>query len=97
MDLLLFRHFRATKIRKQELVLTLMALIACMFIITACATDRAAKNEKADLILLDIILPGKDGIDICRDLRKAHIETPILMLTSKKEEIDKVLSSVKVY
>jgi DNA-binding response OmpR family regulator len=50
-----------------------------------------AKKEKVDLILLDIILPGKDGIDVCRDLRKVNVETPILMLTCKKEEIDKVL------
>lgn len=50
-----------------------------------------AKNENADLIILDIMLPSKNGLDICRDLRKEGINTPILMLTSKKEEIDKVL------
>jgi two-component system alkaline phosphatase synthesis response regulator PhoP len=37
------------------------------------------------------MLPNKNGIDICRDLRRDKIETPILMLTSKKEEMDKVL------
>lgn len=52
---------------------------------------KKAKKEKVDLILLDIILPNKNGIDICRDLRRDKIETPILMLTSKKEEMDKVL------
>jgi DNA-binding response OmpR family regulator len=36
-------------------------------------------------------LPGKDGMEICRELRKDGINTPILMLTSKKEEMDKVL------
>jgi DNA-binding response OmpR family regulator len=50
-----------------------------------------AKRENIDLILLDIMLPKKDGCDVCRDLRKEGIETPILMLTSKKEEMDKVL------
>jgi DNA-binding response OmpR family regulator len=52
---------------------------------------KKAKKEKVDLIMLDIILPNKSGIDICRDLRRDKIETPILMLTSKKEEVDKVL------
>jgi DNA-binding response OmpR family regulator len=52
---------------------------------------KKAKHEQADLIILDIILPGKNGIEVCRDLRTAKIGTPILMLTSKKEEIDKVL------
>ncbi|MHB8854265.1 MAG: response regulator transcription factor [Ignavibacteriaceae bacterium] len=50
-----------------------------------------AKTENVDLIILDIMLPSKNGLDICRDLRKGGINTPILMLTSKKEEIDKVL------
>ena len=50
-----------------------------------------AKNENADLIILDIMLPSKNGLDICRDLRKDGINIPILMLTSKKDEIDKVL------
>ncbi|MDP2039259.1 MAG: response regulator transcription factor [Ignavibacteria bacterium] len=52
---------------------------------------KKAKKEKIDLILLDIMLPNKNGIDICRDLRRDKVETPILMLTSKKEEMDKVL------
>jgi len=50
-----------------------------------------AKKENADLIILDLILPSKNGIDICRDLRKDGVNTPILMLTGKKEEMDKVL------
>lgn len=50
-----------------------------------------AKSEKFDLIILDLMLPGKNGIDICKDLRMERIATPILMLTSKKEEMDKVL------
>lgn len=50
-----------------------------------------AKGEAFDIILLDIMLPGKDGMDICRDLRKGGSNVPILMLTSKKEEIDKIM------
>ncbi|HTR81677.1 MAG TPA: response regulator transcription factor [Bacteroidota bacterium] len=52
---------------------------------------QTAKREKVDLIILDLMLPSKNGGDICRDLRSAGVQTPILMLTSKKQESDKVL------
>ena len=52
---------------------------------------KTAKSEKFDLIVLDLMLPGKNGMDICKDLRKDGVSTPIVMLTSKQEEIDKVL------
>ena len=44
-----------------------------------------------DLIILDIMLPGMDGLEICRKLRAEEMTTPIIMLTAKSEEIDKVL------
>lgn len=47
--------------------------------------------EKPDLIVLDLMLPGKDGMEICRDLRRENNDVPIIMLTAKDEEIDKVL------
>jgi len=50
-----------------------------------------AKSNKFDLILLDVLLPEMDGFDVCRKLRADGIQTAILMLTSKKEEVDKVL------
>lgn len=50
-----------------------------------------ARSEKPDLILLDIMLPGKNGYDICKELRAEGSKTPIIMLTAKNEEIDKVL------
>jgi DNA-binding response OmpR family regulator len=50
-----------------------------------------AKEGNFDLIILDLMLPEKNGIDVCKDLRKDGISTPILMLTGKKEEIDKVI------
>ncbi len=50
-----------------------------------------AQNKSYDLIILDLMLPGKNGQDICRELRQAGNQVPIIMLTSKKEEIDKVL------
>lgn len=49
-----------------------------------------AKQEKPDLIILDIMLPGLDGLEICRLLRK-ETSTPILMLTARKTESDKVI------
>ncbi len=50
-----------------------------------------ALNEKYSLIILDIMLPSLDGYEICKKLRQEKINTPVLMLTSKSEEIDKVL------
>ena len=49
------------------------------------------KKENIDLIILDLMLPTKNGIEICKDLRLNGVSLPILMLTSKKEEMDKVL------
>jgi DNA-binding response OmpR family regulator len=50
-----------------------------------------ALEEAFDLILLDVMLPHKDGFDICRDLRRARVRTPILMLTAKTQEAEKIL------
>lgn len=50
-----------------------------------------ALNEAFDLIILDVMLPKKNGFDVCRDLRRKNVETPVLMLTAKGETIDKVL------
>jgi len=50
-----------------------------------------ALKEAPDLILLDIMLPKKDGLDVCRDLRRRNVTIPIVMLTAKGEEIDKVV------
>jgi len=50
-----------------------------------------AKRENIALIILDIMLPGKNGLDVCRELRREGVETPILILTSRREEIDQVL------
>lgn len=50
-----------------------------------------AKEHGYDLIILDIMLPKMSGFDICRELRQAGMITPILMLTAKSQEVDKVL------
>lgn len=60
-----------------------------------CAYDgvkavEAALSEDHDLILLDLMLPLKDGLDVCREVR-ARKNTPIIMLTAKDSEVDKVL------
>ncbi len=48
--------------------------------------------EKAyDFIVLDLMLPKLDGIEVCKRIRQANIETPIMMLTAKGDEIDKIL------
>ena len=50
-----------------------------------------ALEQNPDLILLDLMLPGMNGFDVCRELRQAGRTTPILMLTAREEETDKVL------
>ena len=50
-----------------------------------------AAGEQFDAIILDIMLPGKNGFDICRDLRARNVPTPILMLTARDQLVDKVL------
>ncbi len=48
-------------------------------------------EKKYDLIILDIMLPGKDGFQICREVREKGLKTPIIMLTARETEIDKVM------
>jgi DNA-binding response OmpR family regulator len=52
---------------------------------------RKAIEETPDLIILDIMLPEMDGLEVCRKLRQKNISTPVIMLTAKGEEIDKVV------
>ena len=51
----------------------------------------AAVRENPDLIILDVMLPKKDGFQVCRVLRDKGFDMPILMLTARSEEADKVL------
>jgi len=51
---------------------------------------KLALNKKSDLILLDIMLPGMNGYEICRKLKKEKPELPIIMITARGSEIDKV-------
>src|SRR5687767_549108 len=52
---------------------------------------RRARGEAFDAILLDVMLPGKDGFEVCRELRRSRVRTPILMLTARAQEAEKVL------
>jgi DNA-binding response OmpR family regulator len=53
--------------------------------------SRRGREPGWDLILLDVMLPRRDGFDVCRDLRRHKIRTPILMLTAKAQEAEKVM------
>jgi len=52
---------------------------------------RALRKSKVDLILLDLMLPVEDGLDLCRELRAGKSPVPIIMLTAKGEEVDRVV------
>jgi DNA-binding response OmpR family regulator len=53
---------------------------------------RRARESAFDLILLDIMLAGKDGFDVVRELRRTKVTTPIVMLTARTQEAEKVLA-----
>ena len=53
--------------------------------------NRILQREAVDLIVLDLMLPGEDGLSICRRLRAANDRTPIIMLTAKGEDVDRIV------
>jgi two-component system phosphate regulon response regulator OmpR len=57
----------------------------------AKALNRVQTRETVDLIVLDLMLPGEDGLSICRRLRAASDSTPIIMLTAKVEDVDRIV------
>lgn len=52
---------------------------------------RALEHGAIDLIVLDVMLPGRDGLAICRDLRARNLQTPIILLTAKGEDVDRII------
>jgi two-component system alkaline phosphatase synthesis response regulator PhoP len=50
-----------------------------------------AAAESFDLVVLDVMLPGRSGFDVCRDLRRCGVESPILMLTARRQVADRVV------
>ncbi len=78
------------------LVLTLTDRLTSEGYEVAAASDGPAGLERAtreswDVILLDVMLPGANGFDVCRDLRQRSITTPVIMLTARGQIMDKVL------
>jgi DNA-binding response OmpR family regulator len=55
------------------------------------SASRRGREPGWDLIVLDVMLPRKDGFDVCRDLRRAGVPTPIILLTAKTQEAEKIL------
>jgi DNA-binding response OmpR family regulator len=55
------------------------------------SASRRGREPSWDLIVLDVMLPKKDGFDVCRDLRRAGVKTPIILLTARTHEAEKVL------
>ncbi len=58
---------------------------------TGPAGLEAALRDPPDLVLLDIMLPGMSGLDVCRELRKRQFDRPIIMLTARSAEVDRVV------
>ncbi|WP_035453383.1 response regulator transcription factor [Alicyclobacillus herbarius] len=50
-----------------------------------------AEPDRYDLVILDVMLPGMDGMEVCRRLRQEHVMVPIILLTARDEELDRVL------
>jgi two-component system alkaline phosphatase synthesis response regulator PhoP len=55
------------------------------------AAVRRGREQAWDVILLDVMLPYRDGFEVCRELRSARVKTPIIMLTAKTQEAEKIL------
>ena len=75
--------------------LLVMNLRGAGYEVTAVADGEAAlaseSERESDLLLLDLMMPGLDGLDVCKALRARGRSTPILMLTAKSTELDRVL------
>jgi two-component system, OmpR family, phosphate regulon response regulator OmpR len=56
----------------------------------ARALQRIMQRENVDLLVLDVMLPGEDGLSICKRLRSEGVRTPIIMLTAKGEDTDRI-------
>ena len=63
-------------------------------VVVATTGDEAMRTVRAgsvDLVLLDVMLPGKDGFEVCREMRRSGVRAPIIMLTAKAQEAEKVM------
>jgi two-component system alkaline phosphatase synthesis response regulator PhoP len=81
---------------EEDLRMTLTDRLKSEGYVPECAADGAEGLKKAlqgsyDLIILDVMMPNKNGFDVCRDIRKAGLVVPIIMLTARGQLVDKVL------
>ena len=81
---------------EQALCMTLTDRLRSEGYETDCAQDgeqgyRRATEGAYDLIILDVMLPSRNGFDVCRDIRAAGLITPVLMLTARGQTADKVV------
>jgi two-component system alkaline phosphatase synthesis response regulator PhoP len=81
---------------EEALLMTLSDRLVSEGYVVECARDgvtgyEMATGDPADLIILDLMLPRKNGFDVCRDIRQAGLITPILMLTARGQVVDKVI------
>ncbi len=81
---------------EEDLRMTLSDRLKSEGYVPECAVDGAEGLKKAlqgsyDLIILDVMMPNKNGFDVCRDIRKAGLVVPIIMLTARGQLVDKVL------
>jgi two-component system alkaline phosphatase synthesis response regulator PhoP len=81
---------------EQDLRMTLSDRLESEGFAVECAGDGLEGYKKAtdgnfDLIILDVMLPRRNGFDLCRDIRQAGLITPVLMLTARGQTVDKVL------
>jgi len=81
---------------EQALRMTLSDRLAAEGYAVECSEDgldglKRATESAFDLILLDVMLPGKNGFDVCREIRQAGLLTPIIMLTARSTTEDKVV------
>lgn len=80
----------------QELTSMLQEFLASEGFEVACAADAATgltaiSERPADLLVLDVMLPGSSGFDLLRSLRQSHPRLPVLMLTARGEAVDRIL------
>jgi two-component system, OmpR family, alkaline phosphatase synthesis response regulator PhoP len=81
---------------EQDLRMTLSDRLESEGFAVECAGDGLEGYNKAtagsfDLIILDVMLPRRNGFDVCRDIRQAGLDIPVLMLTARGQTVDKVL------
>lgn len=81
---------------EQELCMTLGDRLRSEGYVVDFAAEGQAGLEKAthlpfDLIILDIMMPRRSGLDVCKDIRRAGLATPILLLTARSQTVDKVV------